>query len=529
MAICPVTGRTNDLEVTITEHFDLVLLSALGVTPVTLSASGQAEYLPPVQLGSRLNYFGDQVECSSDNPPDPTETHACSTSATDNHLQYFMATMKGPATLKEQGDPMVYCEEGPGEIGATDGPAYLYSPYTFNAGSNWTNHQQYTDSITTHCGIPGTGGNPGNPDQQPAGFSGPATQNTAHPGGYNYQVVVPAGITGASLWIYNPSFVNGKGDFGGNESLDIYPKTHTATGGGVAASNGYEDAPSFYFSTTYTLYSVSSLFDRSSDSQLVSKTYPPYDGYGPDLTLHGCSAGSNPVYDPYWEEYLTGGVTATPNSYHNPGGIVAGQGCFDLSTNTAPSWDAAAPAPCYRQWCTIATNLAPGTYRLVVEATGLVTNTPEYHSTTTDGSGTHLYSVKVCPTSGLGNPLSCGTGAVGSNPGVSLFGWNNMEVAFTAPMGQETPSSSNPATSCVASAVTPYTCLDLGCIQTAYAGRSVNIRLFDPGDGSGDLYIGVIAPPGSGVTVSYPAWVPTRRLTGTRWSTRGSAARITMP
>ena len=94
-----------------------MLLSGLGVTPVMLSASGQAEYLPPVQLGSRLNYFGDQVECSSQIPP-IHQTHACSTSATDNHLQYFMATMKGPATLKEQGDPMVYCEEGPSEIGA---------------------------------------------------------------------------------------------------------------------------------------------------------------------------------------------------------------------------------------------------------------------------------------------------------------------------------------------------------------------------------------------------------------------------
>ncbi len=511
VAICQVTGKQNDLEVSITETLNLVLLSGLGVTPVTLTAYGQAEYLPPVQLGSRLNYFGDQIECSSQNPPDPTTTHSCSYNAADNHLQYFMATMKGPATLKEQGDPMVYCEEGPSEIGGTDGSAYIYQPYNFTF--NWTNHQQYTDAITNHCGVPGTGGNVGNPDQQPSGFSGPATQNTAHPGGYNYQVVVPAGITGASLWVYNPSYVTDKGAFGGNEGIELYSKTHTATGGGVASWNGHEDAPPFFFSTTYSLYSVTSFYDRSSDTLVTSKTYPPYDGYSSDLSLHGCT-GTTPAYDPYWEDYQTGGAATAPNSYYNAGSIVAGQGCLDLSTNTAPTWHSSAPAPCYLQWCTIATNLSAGTYRFVVEGAGLTSNTPQYFSTTTDGQGTHLYSVKVCSTSGISNPLSCSNGAVGSNPGVTLFGWNNMEVAFSAPMGHQTPDSTNPATSCVTSSATGYTCLDLGCIPTAYAGRAMNIRLFDPGDGSGDIYIGVVAPAGSGATVTYPAWVPTTTIDG---------------
>ena len=509
VAVCQVTGKQDDLEVSITEHFDLVLLSALGVTPITLTASGQAEYLPPVQLGARLNYFGDQVECSSQNPPIATGTHSCSTDANDNHLQYFMATMKGPATLKEQGDPMVYCEEGPSEIGGTDGVANSFTTYD-NVS---TNHPQYTDAITKHCGVPGTGGNPGNPDQQPSGFSGPATANTAHPGGYNYQVVVPAGVSGASLWVYNPSFVAGLGAFNGNESIDRYPSTHTATGGNVAAWNTHYDAPSFYFSTTYTLYSVASYYDRSADSEITSVTYPPYDGYGSDLNLHGCF-GSNMVYDPYWEDYQSGGTSTSPNSYYQAGSIVPGQGCLDLSTNTAPSWNPSAPAPCYLQWCTIATNLAPGIYRFVAEGAGLITNTPAYTSTTTDGSGTHLYAVKVCSTSGISSPLGCSDGSSGSNPGVSVFGWNNMEVAFSTNVGHQTPDTTNPATSCVTSSTTGYTCLDLGCIPTAYAGRAMNIRLFDPGDGSGDIYIGVVAPAGSGATITYPSWVPTSTIDG---------------
>src|SRR5262245_46290803 len=111
IAICPVTGRINDLAVTITERMDLALLAGLGVTPITLTATAQAEYLPPVQLGSRANYFGDQVECSSSGSAN--DGGPCSISSGGNHLQYFLATLDGPAALKESGDPMVYCAAGP--------------------------------------------------------------------------------------------------------------------------------------------------------------------------------------------------------------------------------------------------------------------------------------------------------------------------------------------------------------------------------------------------------------------------------
>ena len=46
-----------------------------------------------------------------------------------------------------------------------------------------TNHPQHTDSILNHCGQP-TGTEPGNPDQQPQGFDGEITKNTAHPSGF---------------------------------------------------------------------------------------------------------------------------------------------------------------------------------------------------------------------------------------------------------------------------------------------------------------------------------------------------------
>ena len=249
LQICQVTGRSDDLQVIVTQTFDLVLLSGLGLQPVTLSASAQAEYLPPAQIGARLNYFGDQVECyDSTTNPDPTQTHSCSVGSS-GALQSFVGVFNGPDELKENGDPYVYCEEGPSYT-QPDGSANAYTAYNGDV----TNHPQWTDGITNHCGQP-TGIEPGNPDQQPQGFTGEVTKSTNHPGGYNYLVNVPQGIGNATLWVYNPSFIpwstNAIFDHfnSGSSNYFIGPN-----GTGITATNGYYDAPPFYYYITYSLY-----------------------------------------------------------------------------------------------------------------------------------------------------------------------------------------------------------------------------------------------------------------------------------
>ena len=176
--ICQVTGRSNDLQVTVTQTFDLVLLSGLGLQPVTLSASASAEYLPPAQIGARLNYFGDQVECYDRHAdPDPTQTHSCLPHDTSQaQLQVFLGVFNGPDELKEQGDPFVYCEEGPSYT-QPDGPNNVCLLLIMGIRPIMP---QWTDGITNHCGQP-TGIEPGNPDQQPQGFDGEITKSTALP------------------------------------------------------------------------------------------------------------------------------------------------------------------------------------------------------------------------------------------------------------------------------------------------------------------------------------------------------------
>jgi hypothetical protein len=491
--ICQVAGRSDDLQVIITQTFDVVLLSGLGVQPVTLSASASAEYLPPAQIGARLNYFGDQVECyNSTTNPDPTQTHSCSVGSS-GALQSFLGVFNGPDELKENGDPYVYCEEGPSYT-QPDGPSFSYTAYNGDV----TNHPQWTDGITNHCGQP-TGIEPGNPDQQPQGFNGEATKNTNRPGGYNYLLNVPQGIGNATVWVFNPSFIPSSSttfDHFNSGSSTFFTGPN---GTGITATDGYFDAPPFYYDITYSLYSVVSPYDRSTDTLVGSSlTYPPYDAVPNDLTEHGC--GSGQVYDPYRNG------SATKNSYNTP--FTVGNGCFNLTTGTAGTaspYQINAPAPCWQAWCSLFLSLPAGTYRLAIEGTGLNSNTSAYTSNTDSGYGAHAYALKLCPDSAT-SPIGCSDEATGNTPGLQLAAWNNMDVYFSATPQLSTPNPSDPSTTCTTqtSPTTPYTCLDVACLPTSYAGRTLSVQLYDPGDGSGDIYVGIAQAGGGTADVSYP-------------------------
>jgi hypothetical protein len=529
IAICQITTAQSDLEVTITEHLDVTLLGELGVTPITLSVHAQAEYLPPVQIGSRENYFGDQVECSPDGTT-TTTTSACSLyDGGKNHLQYFLATMNGPADLKESGDPYVYCEEGPSYLTQaypnqpTPGEDPTTAPNTYNG--KVTNHPQQTGvtngltGIHNYCGKPNPGVTQGNPDYQPAGYDGPATAGTAHEGGYNYAINVSSAISGASLWIFNPYYMpqdsSGSVDHfqdSGTGAPNYYQDPYTEQGIGNNFDGSHHDAPLFFFNTTFTLYKVTNLYDRTSDVQVWSQTYQPLDDTSADLTAHHCPAGT--IYDPYWEG------AQTPNTYYqasqipNPGGSGALGGCDTPPACEQPQFDAFANTMAlnWSLWCQAPYTLTQGVYRLVVEVTGLPAHTSAYTSTLQDGYGQHAYALKLCNGAPV-TPINCDNGAGGTgqftNTNLTIYGWNNVDITAQQTLGNAAPNPNNPQNSCVSNANDKYACIDLGCIPSTYAGRTVTAQLFDPGDGGGNLYLGVV-PPSAGindVTISPPSYV----------------------
>ena len=536
IVVCQVTGRSSDLRVTITETLSLVLLGGLGLQPITLQATGQAQYLPVVQLGSRAAYFGDQIECSPGSSSN-TNSSPCSYSDTSqSHLQSFLASFNGPAELKEQGDPYVYCEEGPADQANSllqpsgqDPSASSYTTYNGRA----TNHPQWTDGIQQHCGVPNPGVTKGNPDYQPDGYNGPATAATNHQGGYNYVVQVGSAISTASLWIYNPYFVPQPS---GNPSpLDTFLTSGASTDfkgwdskALLGSFNGNFDAPVFYFNTTITLYQVANLYDRSSDTQVASTTYAPFDNYPNDTSLHGCSAGQ--VYYPD-QTINNGKLESAPNSYYNTDnlGILAGTGCVS-SPYTAVTGDARCVSDGVNTqgaWCQMVNQggynpstktynngspviLTPGTYRLVIEGTGLTNawdTTPAYGANLNYGWGSHSYALKLCVGS-VTTAVNCSTG--GGNgagqfkiPDLAVYAWNNMDVIFQSQLTSQSVNFNYPQTSCIRSNTgSNYACMDLGCISSEYAGRSITISLFDVGDGTAPLYVGISPPPGISLPLS---------------------------
>jgi len=170
VAISIVTGNQYELQVTVTLQADIFFLAYVdpNLASATVSRVALAEYLPPIQLGSRSASFGDAVD--------------------DDANQSFWARINGPWELKENGDAYTpLWEEGPTDpIAYPDGGSWAINRWT--PAVCCTNHQQWPTPIT-------------NPDQHPPNFTG--ASGTL---GYNYAIVVPPGAGNVKVQIFNPAF-----------------------------------------------------------------------------------------------------------------------------------------------------------------------------------------------------------------------------------------------------------------------------------------------------------------------------------
>ncbi|HZC06201.1 MAG TPA: pilus assembly protein TadG-related protein, partial [Ktedonobacterales bacterium] len=223
VAVCPVKNQDFELRVTITESIDVVFLSALNVGPLTISATAIAAYLPPVQIASDptgtggTGSWGTFGECGNSGTG---ASAACTGSGSRN----WAGNINGPGELKEQGDPLVSCEEGP-STGPQDPPATTTPLPTTYTGLP-TNHPQYglaqdTEPTDATCS---------NPDTSTV-FSGPSGALAGAPShaGYAFYVHMPKDATSnASVWVWNAPFdpvqppsCNGRQSTG-QTSYDVY-------------------------------------------------------------------------------------------------------------------------------------------------------------------------------------------------------------------------------------------------------------------------------------------------------------------
>ncbi|HEU5199089.1 MAG TPA: pilus assembly protein TadG-related protein [Ktedonobacterales bacterium] len=377
-----VPSNQYEIQVTVTLQADVFFLSyvAPGLSSATVSRTAVAQYLPPIQLGSRDYYFGDEIDTDSSGQP----------------LQDFYARLNGPRDAKDHGDAYTpLYQEGPDDAKTTtDATSSIYPidlwPTTW---APKTNHPQYGLPVIQNPNL----------DVQPAGFTG-------HNGkaGYNYEIVVPPGnTTPLEIQIYNPAYAYQVQLDPTTKTIDdmvenCYDTTYHPVGGSCTY-----DQPGESMQISYTLYSVPLPFERAQDQELATWPAPSLDLNTTDLTNKGCTVGSQ-AYDP---DGLTPGLSG-PNcvslpSYIGYSGGTYTAGWYPMQKQTGT----VGGVPVYTTY----TFSTPGIYRLALEVTG------KY--------GYHQYAVKVMThTTGSGSG-----GVLSTTPppaGVRLWAWNDMAVYY---------------------------------------------------------------------------------------------------
>ncbi|HEU0028527.1 MAG TPA: Tad domain-containing protein [Ktedonobacterales bacterium] len=464
VAVCPVGGLPHDLRVYVTETISVIFLSALGVGPLTLTVSAQAEYIPPVDVAldpgatAGTGSWGTFGECSG-------ASSACTGSGTRN----WAGNINGPGELKEQGDPLVTCEEGPSGLDPSlpYGSRDTGGPYNTFVGMP-TNHPQWQPAVTGT--VPS---NCTNPDATNA-FTGPLYKGSSvQRQGYAFYVSIPDTSQGGSaqnLWIWNAPFspsatssCNGRAggnnqtsydvfyfyNCGGSSSLPYtaYPHTTCGTASAVPNNSPYTCTdPKLYFSVTYSIYSINGPADPAGSLKASFTTWPY------EVNDHGCN---------YW---LPPPTSSVYSNYMSANGVTAG-----CQTSANPT--------CVVKWCALNNQmgdigaatpdgsvvlLPTGQYRVMVVVSDYG-DPNDYNA----GYGGHAYSLKLCPTGTTQSGVQTCTPPQKS----VLTGWTLSDALFSFP-GNGTGSSQ----------ITEY---PLGVVGPEFAGRTLDIHLYDMGDLSG--------------------------------------------
>ncbi|HEX8981611.1 MAG TPA: TadE/TadG family type IV pilus assembly protein [Ktedonobacterales bacterium] len=466
IAVCQVYDNTNalkpyDLRVTITENINVLFISALNVGPLRISATATAEFIPPVQIASDpsgvggTGSWGTFGECSG-------ASGICAGS-----VRNWAGNINGPGELKEQGDPLVSCEEGPSNLVQDTTANVTPEPYTTYTGLP-TNHQQNNNPVP--YGTEPTSANCTNPDLNNTFTGAAGVGTTGNRSGYAFLVDTTKMTTTSDvgLWVWNapfnpaqPKSCNGRQGGQGSTSYDIYYEFNCQGTGkssspypvypGTSCTDPYTCTdPKLMFSITYSVYKINSLADPIN----VGAPLATFEAF--PLMTGGCGNGGYMLLGSTPKGTTTGCVTsACANNWCPLGNQTGGIG----SVNWNP------------------VGLEPNNYyRVMVVASDYGKPTDPYM-----GWGGHSYSLKLCPLSGTNQ---AGVPTCTPPPGAVISGWNLSDTLFTFP--------GNGAN------LTQTTEYPLGVIDTPFNGRTIDVSLYDPGDLIGNnngVSIYAVAPP----------------------------------
>jgi Putative Flp pilus-assembly TadE/G-like len=460
--VCRVSADKNGLQVIVTQHIDVFLLATVGVQGFDVSAKATATYLVPFSLGTQnpndvsSQYWSDGGECNAQ--PQNCKSH------TPPH--HFVAFINGPAELKEQGDPYVYCQEGDSHSSTPDPSAT-----TNSVADSYGWQTNFPEVSPPACGS-------GNVDQQTSGvgYYIPNDPNGSTGHAYNFGITVNPGVK-VSLYIWNPSFIpsitSGSSCTGLTELDTFYlnyncTSTYTNFDGVVQPSNGLMDDPRLYFNVGYSLYSMNTPYAQAA-SPTAKFLATPYDGMPADVSAHGCKNGY--LWQPNSTTTTNDGncvsaASANQNSYIQLGGVLGGRTemTYRLTVASFP-WDNEASC----------------------------TSSPQG----TCGWGFHSFGLRICPqNTPLSQVIGCSLPPLSNGQAqATLNPWGNFAISFDFQANNSVQV------------------IPIGDIGSTFAGRTVTVSVFSPGKSyfgnPGDMYFAVVPPVKSDAGQTNPLYTPT--------------------
>jgi hypothetical protein len=377
-----------------------------------------------------------------------------------NVSRFAIASYTAPVQLGQPGSQM----------GSTVSKLGTVGNYYFMHDEAWSEDRQYGDPYTPDPSSEygGALSPPSKDVHQLSSNLGTDTADATLParGGYNYSITIPAGTTG-TVQVYNavfgPEAVH-------NQCENNRLGSNVAAIGpcGLAGANYYYWEDLFYdFSTIdlmsameYTLFKVNNNYIHNSDTKIAQFKVLPIDATNWSTSKY-TDVNRNKTIT---QTYNANGTPSNMLTYHNWVDVMNYSGASDGS-----------PTIFTRTGGLSSGLLAAGTYRLRVDALNYDGTSPA-----TSGWAFKAYAVRVLDSSGA----ACATCSL------SALGDMQMFTPFTTVAGGSFP-------------------IPLFALPVEYAGHTITVDIFDPGDiaGAGNVDLAILDPSGAVATPTPPAKV----------------------
>ena len=370
-----------------------------------------------------------------------------------------IATYLPPITLGQPG----------GQIGATTSQLGTANNYYFMRTEGWGVDRQQGDAFTPNPAYEFNAPlNPPSTDVHQisaAQGSEPSDASLPDRGGYNYLITIPSG--GGYIQIYNAAFApdgGPNGSSGPHNNCDNVKPMVCSSGGSyyLHEEDGITDFTNtqLFSASRYTLFSVTNQFIRSTDVKLTQTTVYPVDATKWNL---------NP---PQYKNVNTGAtITQTYDAQGNPTNMSIYHNWIDVPTYTGSNDGGLVSLNQYGNPGSYLTGgmLVAGTYRLRVDNLEHDGDMPGNQP----NASHKAYAVRVLDS----NRNLCAAGC-------SLGAWNDM--SWYTPIATQTFK------------------LPLFQLPPYYAGKTVTVDIWDPGDisGAGNVYIDIMDPVTNAIATS---------------------------